>query len=71
MPKNLFSNKDYLNLIIIYGQCDKVISRTVRTFQERFPDRPRPTKDTVTRVLKNLLDHGTFRITKIKKKEDH
>lgn len=67
MPKVLFSNEDYLNLMIIYGQCNKVIARTVRTFQERFPNRPRPTKDTVTRVLKNLGEHGTFRITKIKK----
>lgn len=55
-----FSNEDFLNLLIIYGECGRIIDRSCRVFTERFPDRPKPTKDTIRRLLKNCIEHGSF-----------
>lgn len=39
MPARLnYSNEDYLNLFIIYGECDRVLKRTCDTFATRFPE---------------------------------
>ena len=33
MPARLnYTHEDFLNLFVIYGECDKVISRTCSTF---------------------------------------
>lgn len=61
MSRLLFTNEDYLNLILIHGECGKVIQRTLRCFQQRYPDRPKPSKDTVQRIMKNLIDSGSFK----------
>ena len=65
MSRLNLTNEDYFNLLIIYGECDKVVSRTVRIFHERYPDRPRPSKDTLLRTIKNLKNHGSFRMSKV------
>lgn len=60
-----FSNEDYFNLLIIYGECDKVIKRACETYRSRYPDRPTPTHDTLTRLIHNCKTHGQF----VKKQE--
>lgn len=55
-----FTNEDYLNLILLHGECNKVVDRTIRLFIERFPDRPRPTRDTINRTMTNLRNVGSF-----------
>lgn len=54
------TNEDYFNLIVTYGECGKVIDRTIRCFREKYPDRPEPTRDTLIRIIKNMKDHGSF-----------
>ena len=55
-----YSNEDFLNLIIIYGECNRIIDRTCRVFAQRYPDKPRPNKKTVRSVLNNCLTFGSF-----------
>lgn len=55
-----FTNEDYFNLFVIYVESEKVITRAVRIFRERFPNRPRPTFDTVSRMINNLKNEGSF-----------
>src|ERR1700712_1801278 len=77
MSRLLLSNEDYLNLVLIHGECDRVVNRTIRCFQQRYPDRPKPTKDTLYRIQKNLKDYGSFqkKVTNkarpVTKKEDN
>lgn len=68
MSRSGFSNEDFLNLLIIYGECHRIIDRTCRLFRERYPDRPRPTKNIMCRLLRNCREHGSFlpKLTKIK-----
>lgn len=55
-----FSNEDYFNLLVIYGECAKVIKRACETFRARYPNRPNPTHDTLTRLIHNCKTHGQF-----------
>lgn len=68
MANSGFTNEDFLNLILIHGECNKVVERTCRMFRERFPDKPRPTKDIVNRLLHNCKTHGKFRNPSMKMK---
>lgn len=60
MSRLNLNNEDYLNLMLIYGECSRVMNRAVRTFQERYPDRPKPSRDTIRRLIRNLREHGSF-----------
>jgi ribosomal protein S24E len=57
MPGRLnYTNEDYLNLFIIYGECNKVISRTCDTFSMRYPEKQKPSPKTVKKIIENLLN---------------
>lgn len=66
MARLELNNEDYLNLLLIHGECDRVVTRTCALFAIRYPDRPRPTRDTVKRILSNLTQFGCFK-AKVKK----
>lgn len=68
MARLQLNNEDYVNLILIHGECDKVVSRTCALFIRRYPDRPRPSHDTVKRVIKNLKEYGCFEAKNLKVK---
>lgn len=55
-----FSNEDYLNLIIIYGECNRITDRTCRLFAERYPERPTPNHNIIKRLLQNCAQFGSF-----------
>lgn len=63
-----FSNEDFLNLLLIHGECGRINARTCRTFIERYPDKPRPTEFTLRNLLKNCVNEGKFRASIVKKK---
>lgn len=56
-----YSNEDYLNLLIIYGECDKVLTRTCDMFALRYPDKPKPSRDTLNRLIENCKNFGSFK----------
>lgn len=62
-----FSNEDFINLMLIYGECDKVFNRTCAVFIERYPEAPRPTPDTIRRMLFNCRTHGSFKTKKLRR----
>lgn len=62
MPRLInFTNEDYLNLFIIYGECHKVISRTCDTFATRYPHKQKPTPKTVKRIMANFKNFGSVK----------
>lgn len=48
-------------LLIIYGECNKVLSRTCAIFNQRYPHVPQATPDTVKRLLLNCRTLGSFK----------
>lgn len=55
-----YTNEDFLNIIVIYGECNKVVTRTCDTFADRYPEKPKPTHDTISRLLNNCKNLGSF-----------
>lgn len=60
MSRSGFNNEDFFNLIVIYGECDRVINRTCEVFRTRYPNRPAPSYDTVKRLIHNCKTYGSF-----------
>lgn len=56
-----FTNDYFLNLIIIYGECNRIVERTCRVFAERYPNGPNATGDILRRLLKNCRQFGQFK----------
>lgn len=66
MSRSGFTNEDFMNLMVVFGECQKIISRTVRAYNEKYPNRLRATRDIVRRLIKNCEQHGQFRAVKRK-----
>lgn len=59
MEEMPYSNSDILNLFYIHGECEKILERTCRTFNNRYPDLPRMTRRKFRIIESNFLQHGT------------
>lgn len=55
-----FSNEDYFNLLIIYGEYIKVNKWACVTFRPHYPDRPTTMYDALARLIHNCKTHGQF-----------
>lgn len=42
---NTYTNRDILNMFYTYGECGKILERTVRTFNEKYPYLTQVSKD--------------------------
>lgn len=56
---NNYSHSDILNLYNIHGQCDKIISRTCRQFNETYPDLPSMNPQKFRRLQSNFVRFGS------------
>lgn len=56
-----FSNEDYVNMLLIHGECHRNVSRTCRLFAERYPNVDAPGRHTIRTLLKNCLEFGSFK----------
>lgn len=63
--QNNYSNADYLNLFYIHAECNRIISRTCRRFNELNPNVPPMNAKKFRRIEANFLEFGTFKATKI------
>ena len=69
MPGRLnYSHEDYFNLFVIYGECNKVISRTSFTFATRYPEKQKPSPSAVKRIIKNCKEFGSVKAKVDRKK---
>lgn len=55
-----FTNEDYLNLLICYGESNRIVNRTLRLFNEKYPTRNAPTRKVLVTLLKHCINSGTF-----------
>jgi hypothetical protein len=47
----LQNSADYVEMLIIFGECGRKAREAARIFSDRFPDRPSPDHKTILRVL--------------------
>lgn len=59
-----YSNTDILNLFYIHGECGKILSRTCRTFNERYPNLQPITKGKFRRMESCFLNTGSVKVKK-------
>lgn len=57
--QNSYSNAVIMNLFILHGQCDKIIGRTCRKFNEIYPDLPKMNIKKFIRIQNNFRDFGS------------
>lgn len=53
-----YTNNDILNLFYIHGECQRIIERTCRTFNERYPHLPSINSKKFKRITSNFLRYG-------------
>lgn len=63
-----YTNQDFVNLLVIYGECNKVFTRTCDTFATRYPGKPKPSPDIIRRLIFNLTNYGSLKRKIIKTK---
>lgn len=69
MPGRLnYTHEDYLNLFIIYGECGKVITRTCDTFAIRYPQKQKPSVNTVRRIIEHFKTFGSVK-TRVRRRK--
>ncbi|KAF5295526.1 hypothetical protein FQA39_LY13049 [Lamprigera yunnana] len=60
MARNGFTHQDFWNLIVIYGEMDRMAAYAYRTFIERYPERPRPSEYTIQTLEQICLNLRSF-----------
>ena len=59
MERNNYSNEDLMKLFILHGQCDQIIAKTCRKFNEMFPDLQPMNKRKFVRLQNNFINYGS------------
>jgi hypothetical protein len=54
----MYSAADYVEMLIIFGECGRNAREAARVFSDRFPDRPSPDHKTILRVLARAQETG-------------
>lgn len=68
MENQEYSNTDMLNLFYIHGECNRIIQRTCRVFNERYPHLTRMTRKKFQRIESNFLQFGRVKSASIRQK---
>lgn len=59
MAENTYTNAVLMDLFIIHGQCNKIISRTCRKFNEKYPNLPQINNRKFIRIQNNFVNFGS------------
>lgn len=68
MEDQVYSNMDILNLFYIHGECLRIVGRTCRTFNDRYPHLPPMNKNKFKRIESNFLHYGKAKCTGLRQK---
>lgn len=64
MNDNQYTNIEILNLFYIHGECNKIVNRTCRTFNERYPNLPPMTKLKFRKIEATFIRSGAVKKTR-------
>jgi hypothetical protein len=54
------NNAEKIELVLIYGECQRNVRLATMTYAERYPERYHPPYNCVLRLLKGLSQNGRF-----------
>lgn len=54
-----FTNEEYADMLLVYGQANCVARAAQRLYQERYPNRRVPTRNTFQNTYRRLRETGT------------
>jgi hypothetical protein len=54
-----FSNEGYLEMELLYGQCDRNAAAAAREYAIRFPDRRHPDNHVILKLLRRIRKTGS------------
>jgi hypothetical protein len=60
-----YSNEDYLEMLLVYGHCNRNASAAVPEYPNRFPNQLQPDHDTFLRLVNRARETGS--LTSIRK----
>lgn len=64
LEKNMvynYSNMEIFDLFVIHGECNRVVDRTCRQFNQKYRNLPQMTRRTFRRIKANFLEYGSTR----------
>jgi hypothetical protein len=66
-----FSNEEYLEMAILYGQCDRNAAAAAPEYAIRFPDRRHFDNHVILKLLSRIRETGSVMLVKKVKLELH
>jgi len=55
-----FTNDEYVDILLIYGECERNARASARLYAERYPERMHPLDKTFTGIVERLRETGSF-----------
>lgn len=65
---NNYTNTDILNIFYTHGECNKIIERTVRTFNNKYPHLVPLTKSKFRKIERQFIRDGQVRVKRVRQK---
>ena len=56
----VFTNKEMVGMLLIYGECFQSAKQAEQRYAERFPERRHPTRPTFTNIVSKLRETGSL-----------
>lgn len=54
------NNSEKVDLLLIFGECQRNVRQAARLYAERYPDRYHPHHNYMGRLIRGLTQHGHF-----------
>lgn len=58
----MLSNNEKVDMVLIYGECNKLCREAARVYANRYPERYYPPHNFFLILINKLRTHGTFSI---------
>lgn len=57
----MYPNEVIFDLFCIFGKCDKIVERTCREFNQKYPQWPKMTRNKFAKIRRNFLNNGSWK----------
>jgi hypothetical protein len=57
----MISDDEYVDMLIVFGECNQNVSKVQHTYQQRYPERKLPSVTVFFKVERQLQHTGVFK----------
>lgn len=57
--KVMYTNREYAEMVVLYGECDRSARETATVYARRFPNRRHPNHTTILGLVNRLFETGS------------